>query len=554
MPPFGLRNFCAVVAIAGFLMTFRIGSRDLWQDEGETAVLARSVLDCGIPRAKIGENLVLQDETGYDAEYRWTFHPWGQFYLAAAGIGLLGSNETAARLPFAICGILSVALLYVFVWRIWRDPLAASLAALSLATAPAFVLHSRQCRYYALSALACLCIVTALVDLLSRPRPLAGVLLGLALTLQFYADFGTLIGAAPGLVVLALLLRPTRRSLGAILLSAALAAILIAPGLWLHRERFARMSPSQAEWPIKLAAHLAYLDGWFVPLGLLVLGGLVIFIQRLRSGQALTRPARVALGCAVIVLSSAILLSFPASYPHIRYVMATMPLCKLILGVALAFGYTSMRRRAYSFAACAIPTGIGFAILNWTNVGALPGQLLATRPYQQTPDYCSSGPWYLRCDGAGLAAELLSDFVSSDRAIRRIAADLARPGDVVLLNYGDLALMFDRPDLILRGGASNDARPITDARTPDLILLPLANGIAFRGYLDELIAGGGYRTTKLVIPDVPYGNIPEPRDHRFVTPYQTQDLWVMLRADHQDRLKGLPVEIAELTRRWTRAE
>ena len=59
-----IAQFWAVTILAGFLCFFRLGSRAMWQDEGETAVLAQSVLRSGIPLARVGVIRPVGDHAG----------------------------------------------------------------------------------------------------------------------------------------------------------------------------------------------------------------------------------------------------------------------------------------------------------------------------------------------------------------------------------------------------------------------------------------------------------------------------------------------------------
>ena len=62
----------------------------------------------------------------------WRWQPWGSFVVEAASLQALGKTTLAARLPFALAGILTVLLLYRFVLVELGSPLMASLSALFL--------------------------------------------------------------------------------------------------------------------------------------------------------------------------------------------------------------------------------------------------------------------------------------------------------------------------------------------------------------------------------------------------------------------------------------
>jgi hypothetical protein len=542
--------FGIVVAIAAVFCLFRLGARALWQDEGETAVLATSVLQQGIPKARIGDNLVLQDAEAFDRDYTWTFHPWGQFYLAAAGIAALGRTAVAARLPFALCGIATVALLYVFVWRFWRRNVAAMACALLLATSPVFVLHARQCRYYAADALALLVVTTLLTELLFRENPrrwlIAG--LGIALALQFYINFGTFCIALIGLVLWCIILNAGRKHWSAVAIALGLAIFLILPGLALHWDRLFHSSiDSSLTFGQKLPAHVSYADGWFVPFLVLLVGGAASLGKMVRGD----RPIRLAWACAILVLLGALVLVWPAPIPHLRYLVAMMPLAKLVMGVFFIGLYGFLARWTQSQALSLALAGIAGGLLVATNVASVPMQLVVGLPDQRVPDFCTKTRPYLRSDVAGLLWELSHDFVCPNRIRLAAVNELARPGEVVLTNYGDLPLMFHRPDLVIRGGVGGGNQPVEQQRIPDLVLIQERFPFAFGEYLSNLVKVAEYSQVRLEIPDLIWGNIPEPRAHNFAAPPSTAGLRVYLRKDHADRSGGLQENAHSLMQRWS---
>jgi hypothetical protein len=231
--------------------------------------------------------------------------------------------------------------------------------------------------------------------------------------------------------------------------------------------------------------------------------------------------------------------------------LAQMPLAKLVEGVVLMGMYDGLFARTQSRALAAGAMGLVASVLLACNVASLPLQYLVEHPYQQTPDYCTESRPYLRSDLAGMFHELSADFVCPNRVMRRVADDLARPGEMVLVNYGDLPLMFHRPDLVIRGGVGGGERPVEEGRRPDLVLLAIASGVRFQSYAEELSRDGSYVSQMIGIPRLPFGNIPEPRAHHYGTPETQQDFWVLLDRRHADRLKALPSGRGELLRRWT---
>jgi hypothetical protein len=375
-------------------------------------------------------------------------------------------------------------------------------------------------------------------------------MLALAIAAQFYSDFGMLWAILPGLLILTLLMLPGRAACLNLLIAALASIVFATPGLIFHRSRiFSAESTSQLSWGTKILAHLSYLDGWFAPFLVIFVAGAILLVRIARGRMEFTPQLRITIGCITISILAAIVMAYPAPFPHVRYLIALMPLMKLALGVSLMGMYRSMLVRLPK---AAVPvTLLCIAILITTNLASVPIQQLIDAPDSRTPDFCTASKPYLRCDLGGLFHELSHDFVSPDRIRANAAADLAERGETILTNYGDIPLMFHLPDMHLRGGVSGDVRIKEDG--PDIILLHKSIGLSFRSYLDDLMKRDNYEMIKIAIPDSPYGNIAEPRAHYFATPEATSDFLVFVRKDHADRLAALPKDAAALLQRWSTA-
>lgn len=113
----------ATTALAAFLCLWNLGNEDLWQDEAQTAVIARTILDSGIPLGSDGVNSFSQEaglEFGEDLVWKW--HTWLSFSLVAGSFEVFGESTFSARLPSALLGIAVVILMYFTARRIWRAP------------------------------------------------------------------------------------------------------------------------------------------------------------------------------------------------------------------------------------------------------------------------------------------------------------------------------------------------------------------------------------------------------------------------------------------------
>jgi 4-amino-4-deoxy-L-arabinose transferase-like glycosyltransferase len=142
-----------LILLAPLLLFPNLGNRFLWQDEAETALLARSVVQHGYPLAHDGRRTISDQPGSPDVDDAgvWIWTPWLQLYPTAAIFALLGDSTGAARLPFALAGWASLLLAYGVFRAIVRRRTARFAALLLLFSVP-FLLQLRQCRYYAFLA------------------------------------------------------------------------------------------------------------------------------------------------------------------------------------------------------------------------------------------------------------------------------------------------------------------------------------------------------------------------------------------------------------------
>ncbi len=128
------------------LRFYDLGGDSLWSDEALTALRSRS------PRAIIT---------------RWQLAP---LYSMTYFFSFLGTNDFIIRLPHALMGILSIALIYK-VGRAFFGRDEALISAFLLAIAPLHIYHSRNARYYALMVLLSLLALLFLRKGLDQNKP-----------------------------------------------------------------------------------------------------------------------------------------------------------------------------------------------------------------------------------------------------------------------------------------------------------------------------------------------------------------------------------------------
>ena len=215
-----------LLGAALFFSFYRLDARPLWGDEAETATLARNILRSGVPTTGDGVNeITLLTLLGRDVVASkngvWTWSPWLQEYVAAGSFAVFGPTTWAARAPFALIGWLAVVATGCLAFRIYRSHAVALAAIALLSSSEVFLLHARQCRYYAIIVLAEVVLVFAFHQLLNGRRSGAFALAG-ALIVQFYSNYIVVAANVPALLLFAILLYfRQRRCLPALVLALA---------------------------------------------------------------------------------------------------------------------------------------------------------------------------------------------------------------------------------------------------------------------------------------------------------------------------------------------
>ncbi|TBR26356.1 hypothetical protein EPO15_00260 [bacterium] len=465
-----------VLAVAALGLHLRgLGASALWQDEAETAVLAQRVLARGLPYVDDGRNLVSQN-SGRDADARglWSYSPWLALYAAAAGLGAFGTTAFAARLPFALCALGALFLLHRLSRR-WSgsEGVAAGAVALTLASVP-WLLHARQCRWYALGALAALYLWWAYEEFLAG-RPRARLHLVLSSAALFHANFLVFFAVAGGVALHFLVVEARRRPPERADFRAGVALFfLLAPAMAYFRV-FARADGTGGV-PVSRLGNLRDL-AWGLDAHVFPFLAAALAVWAARGRERLRRPlALLAGGAATLVLA-----------PHFffRYLVVFIPLASHVLAETGAF-LGERRRWAPAVLVAA------FAGTNLLSVGFWGGM----RPFSKR-------------DLADFAAELREAPADPLSAAGTLLAREAEPGELALVTYPDLSFMFHTP-LRVVGGAQGD-RPVRAGEVRWVVVRTEAEKASFP--LDWSL----YEPVPLGVPNGPWGNRPDPGLHVFRT-------------------------------------
>ncbi len=355
LPPF--LPVLAVFIIGAGLLCWNLGARYLWQDEANTAVLAERMMSFGRPLAYDGRNFISRDfyspedtqklPTGNPAEairyhvQRGDFkgdttwiEPWAQFVVAGVSLALFGHDTVPARLPFALAGALTAALLYAVVRRRLASPVAAAAAAALVLGNSFWVMHMRQCRYYALSSLFLLVTLEAYFRWMEGRRWGGPVFIGAA-WVWFQTDYGSV---WPVLAILGLhaLISRARRLRELVLVFAGFCAVSAPFCIYYElagRTKYTATQWSNAIWSMAFEVNQFQLPFVMVPVVLYLLW------SRRKDGSNTQSHSLVGLSLAIVSVLT-IWMALVGPFPFYRYIV---PLTTLSAIVA-AYGIVELAR------------------------------------------------------------------------------------------------------------------------------------------------------------------------------------------------------------------
>lgn len=328
----------ATLAVMSVLILARLGTYALWDDEANTALYGEAVWNTGDTSAVHGDNVIMYRNA---VELDGTLHnrlvaPLG-YYIDSAFVRNTRSSWWA-RLPFALAGIGTIALLLHWFTRRDATRKAWAIAVLAMLGNISFILFARQARYYALAMLLTAGVVYC-YEHRDRPRHLAvGAVLAIALLATHYLAYGGLaLALAVDYLAFGRKQQPVQMRAIALVLAAQLVAGLVILSIWYPLGK--EIAP-EAE------------GSWWV--------------NRLVLWQAMLRDANTCeLGVGLLMIA--------APFLYRRDVM----LARLFVGIVVAVGFVScfspqpdgMRLGDIRYIAFLIPA---FAVLSVRVIDVLP--------------------------------------------------------------------------------------------------------------------------------------------------------------------------------------
>lgn len=332
-------GYLIVFAAVFWLLFYHLDNHLLWGDEAETAVLAKNVLQFGVPKTFDGTNyLILHGTVDETPEHVWIWSPWMQNYIAASSFLIFDETTWAARAPFALAGWFCVVALAALAFKIYRNHWIALAGAILLGGSEIFLLSARQCRYYSISVLTEIFLVYGFYQLLARNKN--GIwITAAALILQFYSNYIVAAANLPALLFLTWMFRKNGKA--ALQQSAVVFGIFFVVILpWLiFAHPFGQTGALGGEnffqkaWNYLLECHFHFLPLWFLLLPLLSLAS-----PRNEKLESLTEWEQLLL----FLLPSYFAVALIAPGIYLRYLLPLLPILCL-LSAAWIFRYAKWR-------------------------------------------------------------------------------------------------------------------------------------------------------------------------------------------------------------------
>jgi hypothetical protein len=342
-------------AIASLLLIPSLEKYPFWQDEAETALLAKSILKNGLPYVWDGKNIITQfngNESTPDG--LWTLTPWLPFYITAASFKIFGESNFSGRLPFVIIALLSIIPCYILALRLTKSDKAAFLSSLFLIVNMQFILYSRQCKYYSISFLLSSVIVLLYQEMGNSWKKTFWFII--SAVLLFYTNYVALFNIFCGLWIYAVFISKDAHTIKRFLLSSAIIAGAAFPFFLLASASAAASEavslPTLKAYADKLVRHMWYFNNMALPL--------IIFIPLLKIRRF--KPAIEYLMCIIITAWAALPLLNQDTF---RYNLGLIPLCSILLAITTAAAWEKKRLFGMAAAILLLTTNI-LSYFPWT--------------------------------------------------------------------------------------------------------------------------------------------------------------------------------------------
>ena len=303
-------------------------------DEGADTLITTTILKYGLPMHSDGMNSSMMFADVYDGLF--VYRPWVSYYVQAFSLSVLGQTTFAARLPFAIIGLLSVIFFYRFSLKFTGRPLIAFFAAFLLASSIPALIYFRTARYVGIPILLTVLLLNFYIDIYKNKKwnPFPLTVVSIVFFHTMYVEFAGMITGI--LIHFFMHIRetlPENRYRAA--WAAGITGVFSIPWLIFISPMFSHVSqhlaststlidPSLQGFPKRLFGFLFQVNNYIFPFILLPL----LFLKRI---QTLSMQTSLLITCSLTMLLTAL----PHSMPLQQYIISSFPLLYLLLAILL---------------------------------------------------------------------------------------------------------------------------------------------------------------------------------------------------------------------------
>ena len=303
-------------------------------DEGADTFITTTILKFGFPMHSDGTNSSMLFADIYDGLF--VYRPWVAYYTQALSLSFLGQTTFAARLPFALIGVLSIIFFYRFSLKFTGHQNIAFLAAFLLASSIPSLIYFRTARYVGIPILLTVLLLNFYIDIYKDKKwnlfPLTIVSI-----IFFHTMYVEFVGMITGVLIHFFIhlkeTLPENRKRAA--WAATITGVFCIPWLIFISPVFSHVSKYWASnsmlidhswlgFPKRLIGFLFQLNNYIFPFILLPL----LLLKRLRLPN---KQISLLLLCSLTMLITAL----PHVMPLQQYLVSSFPLLFLLLAILL---------------------------------------------------------------------------------------------------------------------------------------------------------------------------------------------------------------------------
>jgi len=336
LKPSLLKHFPLVLlAIYSAAMIFiGLGDNLLQVDEGNDTFISTNILKFGFPTHSDGVNHTMLWASSHDGLF--VYRPWIPYYIQAFSLSLFGQTTFAARLPFALCGVLSVIFLYRFALKFTGRQFVAFLAAFLLASSIPALLYFRTARYVGLPILLSILLLSFYIEIYKNKKwnPLPLTVVSVIFFHTMYVEFA---GMILGILIHFFIYykEAVSENRKRVAWAAGITGVFCIPWFIFISPMFSKVTQHLASWntQIDLSWH-GYIKrflGFLFQVNNYIFPFILLPLFFLRQFRPFTKQVSLLLICIFTVVLTAL----PHAMPIQQYISASFPLFFLLLAILI---------------------------------------------------------------------------------------------------------------------------------------------------------------------------------------------------------------------------